>query len=83
MDASIPFDFVTIKIIIEPNVGLVDVTMNPLWNFQSNICPETKVSQEKVICDFQNVSSRDIIKKHVHIYVARSIIHTPAIHDIL
>ena len=46
---DIPFDFLIFKIIIEPNVGLVDVTMDPLWNFQSNIHPETKVIQEKVI----------------------------------
>ena len=46
---DILFDFLMTKIIIEPKVGLVDVTMHPFWNFQSNICHETKTIQEKVI----------------------------------
>ena len=46
---DILFDFLMTKIIIEPKVGLVDVTMHPLWNFQSIICPQTKISLKKVI----------------------------------
>ena len=40
---DILFDFLMTKIIIEPKVVLVDVTMHPLWNFQSIICPQTKI----------------------------------------
>ena len=43
---DIPFDLLITKPIIEPHVGLVDVTMHALWNFKSNTCPKTKVIQE-------------------------------------
>ena len=46
---DISFDFQMTKIMIEPKVGLVDVTIHQLWNFQSNICPETRIIQEKLI----------------------------------
>ena len=63
------FDLLMTKIIIEPKVGLVDVTMHPLWNFQSIICPQTKISLKKVIFVILKMSPLATKLKNASVYV--------------